>query len=142
MKNTTKIATTLVVGLGLLAGSVGVASASPHYTDWPTRVVGEPVQAVRVTHIDVQKHAASQTKRLKDFLVTSPRRNLETNVWTNGSASSVQTNDSVTHLEHGPGLHGHGVLGSSDRPSSFFSRGLHNNGSFLPIHRSYFIAIR
>ena len=34
MKTRIKITVTLAVGIGLLAGSMGVASASPHYTDW------------------------------------------------------------------------------------------------------------
>ncbi len=34
MKTRTKITVTLAVGIGLLAGSMGVASASPHYSDW------------------------------------------------------------------------------------------------------------
>ena len=34
MKTRTKITVTLAVGIGLLIGSMGVASASPHYTDW------------------------------------------------------------------------------------------------------------
>ena len=37
MKTRTKITVTLAVGIGLLAGSMGVASASPHYNDWNTR---------------------------------------------------------------------------------------------------------
>ena len=45
MKTRTKITVTLAVGLGILAGSVGVASASPHYTDWSGKVVEEPAQA-------------------------------------------------------------------------------------------------
>ena len=34
MKTRTKITVTLAVGIGLLVGSMGVASASPHYSDW------------------------------------------------------------------------------------------------------------
>ena len=34
MKTRTKITLTLAVGMGLLIGSMGAASASPHYTDW------------------------------------------------------------------------------------------------------------
>lgn len=34
MKTRTKITVTLAIGIGLLAGSMGVASARPHYTDW------------------------------------------------------------------------------------------------------------
>ena len=86
MKTRTKITVTLAVGLGILAGSVGVASASPHYTDWSGKVVEEPAQAERDT----------LNYKLKDVIVTSIQQNLGTNVWTNGNATS---------LEHGPGLH-------------------------------------
>ncbi len=34
MKTRTKITVTLAAGIGLLVGSMGVASASPHYSDW------------------------------------------------------------------------------------------------------------
>ena len=34
MKTRTKITVTLAVGIGLLIGSMGVASASPHWDDW------------------------------------------------------------------------------------------------------------
>ena len=34
MKTRTKITVTLAVGIGLLIGSMGVASASPHYSDF------------------------------------------------------------------------------------------------------------
>ena len=34
MKTRTKITVTLAVGIGLLVGSMAVASASPHYSDW------------------------------------------------------------------------------------------------------------
>ena len=37
MKTRTKITVTLAVGIGLLAGSMGVASASPHYSDYNGR---------------------------------------------------------------------------------------------------------
>ena len=37
MKTRTKITVTLAVGIGLLIGSVGVASASPHYSDYNGR---------------------------------------------------------------------------------------------------------
>ena len=37
MKTRTKITVTLAVGIGLLIGSMGVASASPHYSDWNGR---------------------------------------------------------------------------------------------------------
>jgi len=37
MKTRTKITVTLAVGIGLLIGSMGVASASPHYSDYNGR---------------------------------------------------------------------------------------------------------
>ncbi len=123
MKTRTKITVTLAVGLGILAGSVGVASASPHYTDWSGKVVEEPAQAERDT----------LNYKLKDVIVTSIQQNLGTNVWTNGNATS---------LEHGPGLHdsvhclhNNGAFEAGNRVNNYFSRGLHNNGAFLPRHR-------
>ena len=34
MKLSRKVTVTIAVGIGLMLSSVGVASASPHYTDW------------------------------------------------------------------------------------------------------------
>ena len=45
MKIKTKIVTTLIVGIGLFTGTIGVASASPHYSDWSsTRVIEKSLE--------------------------------------------------------------------------------------------------
>jgi hypothetical protein len=74
MKPRTKIAVTLTLGIGILVSSLGVASASPHYTDFNGRVVEKPIQVERDT--------------LKDLIVTPLQRNLEPNVWTYRHATS------------------------------------------------------
>tara|TARA_B100000131_G_C18026907_1_gene576773 strand:- start:480 stop:686 length:207 start_codon:yes stop_codon:yes gene_type:complete len=51
MKTRTKITVTLAVGIGLLAGSMGVASASPHYNDWGSR----PSVKAQLTSIEETK---------------------------------------------------------------------------------------
>ena len=56
MKARTKITVTLAVGIGLLIGSMGTASASPHYTDWwGIKDVKAPVtsfEEIKVTYTD------------------------------------------------------------------------------------------
>ena len=52
MKTRTKITVTLAVGVGLLAGSMGVASASPHYTDW-WRVKGAKAPVTSIEEVKV-----------------------------------------------------------------------------------------
>lgn len=122
MKTRTKITVTLAVGIGLLVGSMGVASASPHYTDWNGRYsVKAPVTSLeetkvtytdsgrvtyymdagpvtytdsgRVTYVDA---GPVMSYELKNVQVTSLETDSKTDVWTNGSASSIWTNGSAT----------------------------------------------
>jgi hypothetical protein len=132
MKNITKATVTLALGIGLLVGTAGIASASPHITEF-NGVIEEPVKAS----------------------VTSPDQNLQPNIRTTGGMTNLEhgpgLHDSVhclrnikdvVSLEHGPGLHdsvhclhNNGAFEAGNRVNNYFSRGLHNNGAFLPWHR-------
>ena len=121
MKTRTKITVTLAVGIGLLVGSMGVASASPHYTDWSGRhgfkapvTSFEEIKVTytdsgRVTYMDEGQVTYTDSGRvtyldagpvmsyeLKNVQVTSLETDSKTDVWTNGSASSIWTNGSAT----------------------------------------------
>jgi len=122
MKTRTKITVTLAVGIGLLVGSMGVASASPHYTDWNGRYsVKAPVTSLeetkvtytdsgrvtyymdagpvtytdsgRVTYVDA---GPVMSYELKNVQVTSLETDSKTDVRTNGSASNIWTDGSGT----------------------------------------------
>jgi hypothetical protein len=156
MKTRTKITVTLAVGIGLLIGSMGVASASPHYSDFkggtsfkaPVSSYTEvewtlkaPVDSGRTsgfrgciptdpcssytevewtlkapvssyTEVEWTLKASVRGNNRGEWVVEAPvssyredgagrlheiQRNLETNVWNNGNATS---------LEHGPGFRG------------------------------------
>jgi len=132
MKNITKATVTLALGIGLLAGTAGIASATPHYTDWTASLVEEPVKVEQVVSFDQNRQP------------------------------EVRTNNQMIGLEHGPGLHDsvhclqntkmqyhrnmtvlsmHDSVHCLHNTGAFlpwhrgFSRGLHNNGAFLPWHR-------
>ena len=62
MKTRTKITLTLAVGMGLLIGSMGAASASPHYTDW----IGTSSLKAEVSNVENTK-----VIRIKDLGRTS-----------------------------------------------------------------------
>ncbi len=64
MKTRTKITITLAVGVGLLFGSMGVASASPHYTDWSgVNSVKAPVTSVE----EIKDASLKDSGRLSGF---------------------------------------------------------------------------
>ena len=64
MKPRTKITVTLAVGVGLLVGSMGVASASPHYTDWwSVKSVKAPVTSIE----EVKVASLKDSGRLSGF---------------------------------------------------------------------------
>ena len=64
MKTRTKITVTLAVGVGLLVGSMGVASASPHYTDWwAVKGVKAPVTSIE----EVKVTSLKDSGRLSGF---------------------------------------------------------------------------
>lgn len=121
MKNITKATVTLALGIGLLVGTAGIASASPHYSDFN----GRPGFKAPVASVD---------------------QNLQPNILTDGGttcpAYSLRNIKDVASLEHGPGLHdsvhclhNNGAFEASNGANDFFSRGLHNNDAFLPWHR-------
>ena len=71
MKRITKLSFTLAIGIGMLVGTSGIASASPHYTNWGGKVVMEqpdkPVEAKALAKcIPVQ--TKSQVSNLKPGL--------------------------------------------------------------------------
>ena len=162
MKIKTKIVTTLIVGIGLFTGTIGVASASPHYTDWSgTKLLEKPAQAVRIEIPTIKRSADFNTPSFKKTMAS---RHVEpVNATSQASknvgdvASRPQLPDGTLCLTNVKGetpqetgtalhdtvhcLHG-GQQTGKDRTSSFFSMGLHNDGTFLPLHRSYFMAVR
>ena len=71
MKIKTKIVTTLIVGIGLFTGTIGVASASPHYTDWSgTKLLEKPAQAVRIEIPTIKRSADFNTPSFKKTMVS------------------------------------------------------------------------
>ena len=72
MKIKTKIVTTLIVGIALFTGTIGVASASPHYSDWSsTRVIEKSAQAVRIDHPTIKRSANLYTPSFKTTMINS-----------------------------------------------------------------------
>ena len=168
MRNTTKILATLLVGIGMLISSIGVASASPHYSDYggskhnfkaSSPAVTEVVQAERVTNTDQQQRNISQILTLKNAIAASFDKSPSdiwttggtTNIWTTGGTTNIWTTASTASLEHGPVLHDIVHCLNNAKSIASFQRGLglhdsvhclHNNGAFLPLHRSHFMAIR
>ena len=70
MKIKTKIVTALIVGVGLFTGTIGVASASPHYSDWSgTRVIEKSAQAARIDQSTIKSSADFQAPSFKQTLV-------------------------------------------------------------------------
>ena len=63
MKTRTKITVTLAVGIGLLVGSMGVASASPHYSDYN----GRPGFKAPVTSFEEIKVPVQDSGRTSGF---------------------------------------------------------------------------
>ena len=159
MRNTTKILATLLVGIGMLISSIGVASASPHYSDYggskhnfkaSSPAVTEVVQAERVTNTDQQQRNISQMLTLKNAIAASFDKS-PSDIWTTGGTTNIWTTASTASLEHGPGLHDSVHCLNNAKSIASFQRGLglhdsvhclHNNGAFLPLHRSHFMAIR
>ena len=63
MKTRTKITVTLAVGIGMLIGSMGVASASPHYSDYN----GRPNFKAPVTSFEENKVTYMDSGRTSGF---------------------------------------------------------------------------
>ena len=147
MKTRTKITVTLAVGIGLLVGSMGVASASPHYSDYngrPGFTALDNSISLGFSHNlewDLKAPVSSYIK-LGDIkgAVEAPvssyredgagrlheiQRNLETNVWTNGNATSVWTNGNATSLENSSGLHDsvHCLRNTKSKSTATLNRG-------------------
>ena len=149
MKNITKATVTLALGIGLLVGTAGIASASPHYSDYKG---GTSFKAPVSSYTEVEwtlKAPVSPNNRDEWTIkapVASVDQNLQPNILTEGGttcpAYSLRNIKDVASLEHGPGLHdsvhclhNNGAFEASNGANNFFSRGLHNNGAFLPWHR-------
>ncbi len=162
MKIKTKIVTALIVGAGLFMGTIGVASASPHYTDWGgTRLIEKSAQAVRIDQPTIKRSADFQAPSFKRNLGSGHVEDVSTIARTSKKADDLtlrpQLPDEALCLSNTKGgvlqetgtalhdsvycLHG-GERTEKDRTSSFFSMGLHKDGTFLPLHRSYFMAVR
>ena len=162
MKIKTKIVTALIVGAGLFTGTIGVASASPHYSDWSgTRLIEKSAQPVRIDHPTIKRSADFQAPSFKQTLVSVHVEDLNTAARTSKNAGDFTLRPQLPDealclsntkggglLEAGTALHDtvHCLHGGErkehDRTSSFFSMGLHNDGTFLPLHRSFFMAVR
>ena len=162
MKIKTKIVTTLIVGIALFTGTIGVASASPHYSDWSsTRVIEKSAQAVRIDHPTIKRSAILYTPSFKTTMINSHGEEASDRAQAPKNVVRVTprpqlpdetvclSNIKVWELQNtGPSLHDsiHCLHGGErkehDRTSSFFSMGLHNDGTFLPLHRSFFMTIR
>ena len=162
MKIKTKIVTALIVGAGLFTGTIGVASASPHYSDWSgTRLIEKSAQAVRIDKPTIKRSADFQAPSFKQTLVSGHVEDLSTAARTSKNAGSFTLRPQLPDealclsntkrgglLEAGTALHDtvhclhDGERIGKDRTSSFFSMGLHKDGTFLPLHRSYFMAAR
>ena len=128
MKARTKISVTLAVGIGLLIGSMGTASASPHYTCcWvkapvssytevertavPSKVNSENIrvtlkEAASPVHLDVGPENDEQPEiSFKDVDLDSGT-DLDMNdttvgvsdIWTSGGTTNIWTNGSATRL--------------------------------------------
>ena len=162
MKIKTKIVTALIVGVGLFTGTIGVASASPHYSDWSgTRLIEKASQAVRIDHSTLKRSPDFQTPSFKKTMISSHGEEVIAITQASKKVVSVTprlqfpdgtvclTNVKVGALQNiGTSLHDSihclhgGEQKEQDRTSSFFSMGLHNGGTFLPLHRSFFMADR
>tara|TARA_Y100001970_G_C13774672_1_gene622263 strand:- start:115 stop:603 length:489 start_codon:yes stop_codon:yes gene_type:complete len=162
MKIKAKTVTALIVGIGFFIGTIGVASASPHYSDWNgTRLIEKPSQAVRIDHPTIKRSADFHTPSFKKTMTVihgeeasaidqasknavsvTPRPQLPdgTVCLTNVKVWALQNTGTSLH-DSVHCLHG-GERKEQDRTSSFFSMGLHNDGTFLPLHRSFFMAVR
>ena len=115
MKTRTKITVTLAVGIGLLIGSMGVASASPHYTDWNS---GTSFKA------PVSSFSHNLEWDLK-APVSSWREDGAGRLHENGNATSVWTNGNATSLENGSGLHDsvHCLRNTKSKSTATLNRG-------------------
>ena len=162
MKIKTKIVTALIVGAGLFTGTIGVASASPHYSDWSgTRVIEKSAQAVRIDQPTINRSADFHASSFKQTLASGYVEDLSTTARTSKNAGDFTLRPQLPDgalclsytkggglLEAGTALHDTvhclyvGERTGKERTSSFFSMGLHKGGTFLPLHRSYFMAAR
>ena len=101
MKTRTKITVTLAVGIGLLIGSMGVASASPHWDGWNS---GTSFKA------PVSSFSHNLEWDLK-APVSSFSHNLEWDLkapvssWREDGAGRLHENGNATSLENRSGLH-------------------------------------
>ena len=108
MKTRTKITVTLAVGIGLLIGSMGVASASPHYSDFKGGTSFKaPVSSY--TEVEWTLKASVRGNNRGEWVVEAPvssyREDGAGRLHENGNATSVWTNGNATSLENRSGLH-------------------------------------
>ena len=143
MKNITKAAITLALGIGILVETAGIASAMPHITDF-NGVVEEPVKVEQVVSFDQNRQPEVSTDNqmigLYDnsghayctgyCLLDNPGLHDSVHCLQN---TKMQYHRSMTVLSIHDSVH---CLhdGTRDRTTKFFSAGLHNNGAFLPWH--------
>ena len=130
MKTRTKITVTLAVGIGLLIGSMGVASASPHYTDWNSGTSFKaPVSSYSHNlEWDLKAPVSSFSHNLEWDLkapVSSWREDGAGRLHENGNAASVWTNGNATSLENGSGLHDsvHCLRNTKSKSTATLNRG-------------------
>ena len=160
MKTRTKITVTLAVGISLLIGSMGTASAKPHYTDWTTgvkapvtsfesaKLVNEKVSPVEVNEVraNVKRSRISFNDVVRDSDVVNDIKNSNLfvagdegrsdGIWTNGGASTIWTTGGTASLHSGLGLHDTVHCLSNIKSAVSIKRGLGLHDSVHCLHNN------
>ncbi|MBV30704.1 MAG: hypothetical protein CL504_08720 [Actinobacteria bacterium] len=166
MKTRTKITVTLAVGISLLIGSMGTASAKPHYTDWTTgvkapvtsfesaKLVNEKASPGEVNEVraNVKRSRISFNDVVRDSDVVNDIKNSNLYVaGDEGRSDGIWTTGGTASLHSGLGLHDSVHCLSNIKSAVSIKRGLglhdsvhclHNNGAFLPLNSIQFMKFR